>query len=118
MVHAAFISSKFRFLAFALLFGAAPLVLMRKYVAPPEHWLFAMFIFHLSSAIALYYLLKFVQEKLFPAFSKRWRTVSTAFVLLLMLGHARHAHGPGADGGYARSGLECQLREGTVGTGR
>lgn len=86
MIHAAFISSKFRFLAFALLFGAAPLVMMRRYVAPPEHWLFAMFIFHLSSAIALYYLLKFVQEKLFPAFSKRWRTVSTAFVLLLMLG--------------------------------
>jgi hypothetical protein len=83
LVHAAFISSKFRFLAFAMLLGAVALVFWRLMVPPPETFIYTLFIFHLSSAIALYYLLKFVQEKLFTGFAKRWRTVVTSLILLV-----------------------------------
>ena len=83
MVHAAFISSKFRFLAFAMFLGSLVLVLWRLMVPPPETFIYTLFIFHLSSAIALYYLLKFIQDKLFPGFGKRWRTVITSLVLLV-----------------------------------
>lgn len=46
-------------------------------VGPPRVWTYTLFILHLSSAIALFYLLKFVQEKVYPAFAKRMRTAIT-----------------------------------------
>ncbi len=86
LVHAAFISSKFRILGFALFLGAVPLVLVQRVVGPPEAWLFSLFIFHLSSAISVFYLLKFIQEKMMPSLGKRSRTMLAA--LLLCVGFA------------------------------
>lgn len=84
MLYAVFISSKFRFLAFAMLLGAVPLVFIRTMVGTPQVWLYTLFIFHLSTAIALFYLLKFLQEKLFTKLGKRTRTAATALVLLVL----------------------------------
>lgn len=81
LLHAAFISSKYRVLAFAMLLGAVPLVLVQRMVGPPESWLYSLFLFHLSSAIALFYLLKFIQEKLVPNLGKRSRTILASMVL-------------------------------------
>lgn len=86
LLQATFISSKFRALIFALLLGCVPLVLAQAVVGPPRIWLFSLFIFHLSSAIALFYLLKFVEEKLMPKLGKRQRTATTALVLLVVFG--------------------------------
>lgn len=84
MLYAAFISSKFRFLGFAMLLGAVPLVFVQTMVGPPQVWLYTLFIFHLSTAIALFYLLKFLQEKLFTKLGKRTRTAASALVLLAL----------------------------------
>ena len=84
MLYAAFISSKFRFLAFAMLLGAMPLVFVQTIIGPPQVWLYALFIFHLSTAIAVFYLLKFLQEKLFTRLGKRTRTAASALVLLVL----------------------------------
>ncbi len=83
VVHATFISSKFRFLVVAMLLGAVPLVVAQAAVAPPRAWLYLLFIFHLSSAIALFYLLKFVQEKIWSGFGKRERTVVASILLFV-----------------------------------
>ncbi|MBL7938773.1 MAG: glycosyltransferase family 39 protein [Flavobacteriales bacterium] len=83
MVHATFISSKFRFLVMATLLGAVPLVVAQAAVVPPRAWLYLLFIFHLSSAIALFYLLKFIQEKLWSGFGKRERTVVASILLFI-----------------------------------
>lgn len=84
LLYAAFISSKFRRLAFALLITSVPVVMVLADVGQPRKWLFTLFIFHLSSAISLFYLLKFVQDKLYPAFEKRRRTAVASLVLLLV----------------------------------
>lgn len=86
LLQATFISSKFRALIFGLLLGCVPLVLVQAVVGPPRIWLFSLFIFHLSSAIALFYLLKLAQEKLLPKLGKRQRTAMTALVLLVVFG--------------------------------
>jgi len=86
LVHATFISSKFRFLVAGMLLGAVPLVLMQAVVAPPRAWLYTLLIFHLSSGIALFYLLKFVQDKLIPGLGKRSRSVAACLVLLVVFG--------------------------------
>jgi len=83
MVHATFISSKFRFLVVSTILGAVPLVLMQAAVAPPRAWLQLLFIFHLSSAIALFYLLKFIQEKVWSGFGKRQRTAVVSILLFV-----------------------------------
>ncbi|MBK6549393.1 MAG: glycosyltransferase family 39 protein [Flavobacteriales bacterium] len=86
LVQAAFVSSKFRTLGFGLVLGAVPLVVFLRQIIPTLDWLYALFIFHLSSGIALFYLLKFVQEKLIPGFSKRIRTQLAAVVVLFIFG--------------------------------
>ena len=86
LIHAAFITSKFRKLFFAMAVGTVPLVIVQMNVAPPRAWNWTLFIFHLSSAIALFYLLKFIQEKIVPGFAKRTRTVSAALVLVIGTG--------------------------------
>lgn len=82
VVYSAYISSKFRLLLVATALGAIPIVIAQRLVAPPRVWIYTLFVLHLSSAIALFYLLKLVQETLLPSFSKRLRTSVTAAVVL------------------------------------
>lgn len=84
LLYAAFISSKFRRLAFALLLTSVPVVMVLADVGQPRKWLFTLFLFHLSSAISLFYLLKFVQDKLYPAFEKRRRTAVASLLLVVL----------------------------------
>lgn len=84
LVHAAFISSKYRTLVFAAFISAVILCLFMRRLEPAEVWGYLLFLFHLSSGIAVFYLLKFMQEKIFPAWGKRTRT-SMAAVLLAPL---------------------------------
>ncbi|MFZ1686537.1 MAG: glycosyltransferase family 39 protein, partial [Flavobacteriales bacterium] len=86
IVHAAFVTSKFRKLFFAMVVGCVPLVILQMTVAPPRAWNWLLFVFHLSSAIALFYLLKFIQDKIAPGFTKRRRTVIMAVLLLVVTG--------------------------------
>lgn len=86
LIHAAFVTSKFRKLFFAMVVGCIPLVIVQMNVAPPRAWNWMLFMFHLSSAIALFYLLKFVQDKVAPSFVKRTRTLVAAVVLLIGTG--------------------------------
>ncbi len=83
LLYAAYISTKFRNLAFALFMGAVPLTTIQCMVGPPRVWTYTLFILHLSSAIALFYLLKFVQEKVYPAFAKRMRTAITTVIVVI-----------------------------------
>lgn len=82
LIYAAYISSKFRLLALAILLGALPTVLIQSLVAPPRVWAYTLFIFHLSSGIALFYLLKLLQEVVFKKLAKRFRTVAAALIVL------------------------------------
>ena len=82
--QAAFVSSKYRMLMFGMLLGCVPIVMVLADVGPARNWLFTLYILHLSTAIALFYLLKFVQDKLIPGFGKRSRTAGACLVLLLL----------------------------------
>ena len=84
LVAAAAISQKYRVLALAMLISAAVPVLLVRYVPEPDAWLYSLYIFHISSAIALFYLLKLAQEKLFKKLGKRTR-VSVAALAILVL---------------------------------
>lgn len=86
LLYAAYTSSKYRALLIGLLFGAVPLVIFQAVVAPPRVWLYSVFIFHIGSAIAVYYLLKFVQERFWPGGGKRQRTALASAVLLVVFG--------------------------------
>lgn len=83
LFHAFYISSKYRMLVFAMALGAIPLVMLLSDFGHARTWLYTLYIFHLSSAIAIFYLLKFVQDKLIPGFGKRARTAGACLVLLL-----------------------------------
>ncbi|MBK9175471.1 MAG: glycosyltransferase family 39 protein [Flavobacteriales bacterium] len=83
LVHAAYISVKYRVLLLALVLGAVPLTLLFARVAPPWDWAYALFIFHIGSSIALFYLLKFVQDRIAKGFGKRTRTGWAALVLII-----------------------------------
>lgn len=83
LVHAAYISVKYRLLLLALVLGAVPLTLLFARVAPPWDWAYSLFIFHIGSAIALFYLLKFVQDRIAKGFGKRTRTGWAALVLII-----------------------------------
>lgn len=82
--QAAFVSSKYRMLLFGMVLGCVPIVLLLADVGAPRMWLFTLYILHLSSAIAVFYVLKFVQDKLIPGFGKRSRTAGACLVLLLL----------------------------------
>lgn len=117
VVYAAFTSSKLRALLFAQ-FGAGVIlcVLMRR-IEPVEVWSYVFFSFHLSSAISLFYLLKFLQEKVFPNWQKRSRTAVGLLVLIVSFGWTGYnyavKHNPGlpqAEGAVAL--IEERLRPG------
>ncbi len=86
VVYAANVSSKYRFLIFGLLLGSVPLILVQRFLAPPATWTFTLAIFGLGIAIALFYLLKLVRDKLFTGFTKAQRTLVAGVAVLLLFG--------------------------------
>ncbi len=85
IVVAVYLSARYRALVLGLLVGAIPLCILQAMVPPPKVWTYALFLLHLGSAIALFYLLKYVQEQFFPKFSKRLRTALAALAMLLLM---------------------------------
>lgn len=86
LVHAAYISVKFRLLLLALVLGAVPLTIALRDASDPAQWAYALFVFHIGSAIALFYVLKFVQDRMFASFAKRGRTAVASLALTVALG--------------------------------
>lgn len=86
--YAAYASLKYRFLIVGMLLGAVPVVLWQRDVPPPAVWTFTLLIFHLGSAIGLFFLLKVVRDKLLPGFTKEQRTLVAAVSLLILFGWA------------------------------
>jgi len=83
LAFAAYISAKYRMLLAAMALGSVPLVIAQAEVAPPRAWLYILFILHLSTAIALFYLLKSLSERFFNDLGKRTRTAVCAALLLV-----------------------------------
>lgn len=81
LLHAAYVSTKFRLLLVSQVLATVPLVLALGLLLEPRVWMQSMFVLHLSSAIALFYLLKLVQERIWEGFSKRMRTLLMSAVL-------------------------------------
>lgn len=86
LVFAGFISIKYRLLLAAMLLGSLPLVIYQLDVPPPRVWTYTLFMIHLSSAIALYYLLKLFHDNGMPALTERRRTVLASFAVLIAFG--------------------------------
>lgn len=81
LTQAAYISVKYRTILIAMVVGAVPLTLALADVGSPYQWSYLLFVFHLGMSIALFYLLKFVQDKMVKSLSKRARTAGAALVL-------------------------------------
>jgi hypothetical protein len=88
VVFAGSISVRYRSLLAAMVLGAVPLVMLQSMVAPPRVWLYTLFVFHLGSAIALFYLLKLVGEHIAPSLSKRDHTAWASLMLFITFGAA------------------------------
>jgi 4-amino-4-deoxy-L-arabinose transferase-like glycosyltransferase len=88
VVFAGFISVRYRSLLAAMVLGAVPMVMLQSMVAPPRVWLYTLFVLHLGSAIALFYLLKLVEEHIAPSLSKRDRTAWASLLLFITFGAA------------------------------
>ena len=88
LLYAIYVSSKYRFMLVSLVLGAVPLVMVQRLVGPPQTWAYALFIFHIGSSIAIFYLLKLIEDRIAPSFSKRLRTVIASSVLVVGSGAA------------------------------
>ncbi len=86
LAYAAYISSKYRLLLVSLIVGAVPLVVAQALIGPPRVWTYVLFNLHLSSGIAIFYLLKLIQERMLPKLSKRVRTVAASCIVLVGMG--------------------------------
>ncbi len=84
--YSAYASLKYRLLLFAMIIGTVPLVLMQRMVAPPAAWIFCLFVLHLGTAIGAFYLVKLVQDKMAPRFSKPQRTLVAGLVMMVVFG--------------------------------
>ena len=84
--YSVYISTKYRILLIALLLSSVPLVLIKSAVGAPWTWTFVLFNLHMGSGLALFYLLKFIQEKVYAGFSKRMRTTLASGVVLFGMG--------------------------------
>ncbi len=80
--YAAYISSKYRIMLISILLACVPLVLAQAALGPPQTWAFVLFNLHLSSGIAVFYGLKYIQEKVYPGFTKRTRTALASAIIL------------------------------------
>ncbi len=98
MVQAAYISAKYRTMIIAMIVGAVPFVLILCNAGTPWQWGYGLFFFHMGMAIGLFYLLKFVQDKIIKNFGKRSRTSWASMVLLAAFAI------PGISGIEARAG--------------
>lgn len=85
LVYAAFVSSKLRILLFSMFASGVILCMIIRRIEPVGVWGFTFYIFHLSSGMALFYLLKFLQEKAFPNWSKGGRTFVASLIAGLLL---------------------------------
>lgn len=83
LVAAAYISQKYRSLVMSMLIGSAVPVLMVRYVAEPATWYYTLYFFHISTGIALFYILKYVQEKYFTKLGKRTRVAWASVIMLV-----------------------------------
>lgn len=83
---AAYISSKYRTLMLSMAIAAIVLVLAKARVAQPDVWYYMLFFFHIGTAISLFYLLKFIQEKFMKSLGKRTRTAYTSFGVFVAFG--------------------------------
>lgn len=86
VIYSAYISAKYRMLLGAMTLATVPVVVLQHAVAPPAAWTFCLFVFHLGSAIGLFYLLKLVHDKLAPGFDKPKRTLAAAGFVVLVFG--------------------------------
>jgi hypothetical protein len=86
LIYAAYVSGKYRIMLIALVFGAVPFTIIQSMVGPPRIWTYVLFNLHMSSAIALFYALKFIEEKVYAGFSKRFRTVLASMLILAGMG--------------------------------
>lgn len=84
LFHAAYISGKFRAIAFALLLGCVPLSIALLDMGRPQQWAFTLIFMCVGSSMALFYLLKLVQEKAVSSLGKRSRSAWAAAVLLVL----------------------------------
>lgn len=85
LVYSAYTSAKYRTLLIALMLGAVPLSLALADAGEPYQWAYSLFFFHIGSSIALFYLLKFVQDRLVKSFGKRSRTGWASLALVVGL---------------------------------
>ncbi len=86
LVYAAWISMKYRLMIAALLLAAIPMVIAQSMIGPPRVWTYVLFNLHLSSAIAVFYALKFIQDKVYAGFEKGFRTLVACFIVLAGMG--------------------------------
>lgn len=82
LLHATYISGKYRAIVFATLLGAVPLAIALQEVGPAWVWSYVILFFCIGTAIALFYLLKLIQEKLITTLGKRSRTAWSALIVL------------------------------------
>ena len=75
IIFAGAVSVKYRSLLAGMLLGSLPLVVYQLDIPPPRVWTYTLFMIHLSSAIALYYLLKLFHDNGMPALTERRRSV-------------------------------------------
>lgn len=84
LCYSLYLSGRFRDLFGALVVGMVlPMVLM-LYLPGPEYGAYALFWSDLSTAIALFHVLKVVQDKLLPGFDERFRTLVACAASLLV----------------------------------
>jgi hypothetical protein len=86
LLFASSISSKYRLLLLAVFIGTAPVVVLQGVLGPPRVWLYTLLVLHISTGIALFYLLKFLQEKVWQGLAKRMRTIWTSALLFAAFG--------------------------------
>ena len=110
VLAAIYITSKYRMLIFALVLGSVPIVLLQHIVGPPSAWTYSLFIFQLGPAIALFYLLKLVQDRLIAAFTKRMRTLLASAVIFVIFGTQALRVIPTGSNGSRMPGLPRPLR--------
>ncbi|HEY0976811.1 MAG TPA: hypothetical protein VGE21_05030 [Flavobacteriales bacterium] len=80
--HAVKLSGRYRDLVLAMGLTAVLVTFFLLHLGPPEVWVYTIFIFHLSTAISLFYVLKFMQDKLFGGFDERRRTLLACVLLV------------------------------------
>lgn len=82
LLHATYISGKYRAIVFSTLLGCVPLAIALQEMGPAWTWSFIIIFLCIGTAIALFYLLKLIQEKLITTLGKRSRTAWSALAVL------------------------------------